>query len=115
MHYDLDRRLADDELADLEDAVLRHAGASAPVTRLRRDDERVEAMTCWPARAQSRYDADEVREAVDFLAWLLRGNFVLLGAREYEISQDGERSSRAPGSASWPTRSAPRTRGRPLS
>ena len=32
-------------------------------------------------------------EAVDFLAWLLRGNFVLLGAREYDFCQDG-RSAR---------------------
>ncbi len=31
------------------------------------------------------------REAVDFLAWLLRGNFVLLGAREYEISDGAYR------------------------
>ena len=42
-------------------------------------------------KASSRYDSDEVREAVDFLAWLLRGNFVLLGAREYEIKDDAYR------------------------
>ncbi len=50
--------------------------------------QRVESMIGLARKASARYDADEVREAVDFLAWLLRGNFVLLGAREYEI-KDG--------------------------
>ena len=51
------------------------------MTAARGDDDRGS-----PA-AGARYDSDEVREAVDFLAWLLRGNFVLLGAREYEITR----------------------------
>jgi len=50
--------------------------------------QRVESMIGLARKASTRYDSDEVREAVDFLAWLLRGNFVLLGAREYEI-RDG--------------------------
>ena len=53
--------------------------------------QRVEAMIGLARKASTRYDSDEVREAVDFLAWLLRGNFVLLGAREYEISDDAYR------------------------
>ena len=53
--------------------------------------QRVEAMIGLARKASSRYDSDEVREAVDFLAWLLRGNFVLLGAREYEIRDDAYR------------------------
>ena len=53
--------------------------------------QRVESMISLARRGSSRYDADEVREAVDFLAWLLRGNFVLLGAREYEIKDDAYR------------------------
>ena len=53
--------------------------------------QRVEAMIGLARKASARYDSDEVREAVDFLAWLLRGNFVLLGAREYEIKDDAYR------------------------
>src|SRR4029078_3957138 len=53
--------------------------------------QRVEAMIGLARKASSRYDSDDVREAVDFLAWLLRGNFVLLGAREYEIRDDAYR------------------------
>ena len=53
--------------------------------------QRVESMISLARRGSSRYDADEVREAVDFLAWLLRGNFVLLGAREYEIKDEAYR------------------------
>ena len=53
--------------------------------------QRVEAMISLARKAGARYDSDEVREAVDFLAWLLRGNFVLLGAREYEIRDDAYR------------------------
>ena len=53
--------------------------------------QRVEAMIGLARKASTRYDSDEVREAVDFLAWLLRGNFVLLGAREYEIKDDAYR------------------------
>ena len=53
--------------------------------------QRVESMIALARRASARYDSDEVREAVDFLAWLLRGNFVLLGAREYEIRDDAYR------------------------
>src|SRR3954447_266946 len=50
--------------------------------------QRVESMITLARNGSARYDSDEVREAVDFLAWLLRGNFVLLGAREYEL-KDG--------------------------
>ena len=34
----------------------------------------------------ARYPRDEVHEVADFLEWLLKGNFVLLGAREYDFS-----------------------------
>ena len=37
----------------------------------------------------ARYPRDEVHEVADFLEWLLRGNFVLLGAREYDFSEEG--------------------------
>jgi glutamate dehydrogenase len=89
MHFDLGRRVAEDELPRVEDDV-RSAilAVRATVTDFGPMTQRVESMIGVARRAASRYDPDEVREAVDFLAWLLRGNFVMLGAREYEI-RDG--------------------------
>ena len=88
-HFDLGRRLTGHELSELAAAIeevllaVRHTVTdTGPMTR------RVEAMIGLARRAGARYDAGEVREAVDFLAWLLRGNFVLMGAREYEV-KDG--------------------------
>jgi glutamate dehydrogenase len=90
MHFDLDRRLSDDELAELEGAV-REALASVRVVV--RDFpamlERVTAMTKLARAGASRYEPDEVEEVVDFLAWLQRGAFVFLGAREYDFSPQG--------------------------
>jgi glutamate dehydrogenase len=90
MHFDLDRRLSDDELAELEDAI------RATLTNVRavvRDFpamlERTVALTKLARAGASRYEPDEVEEVVDFLAWLQRGNFVFLGAREYDFSEEG--------------------------
>ncbi|HWK27375.1 MAG TPA: NAD-glutamate dehydrogenase [Solirubrobacter sp.] len=92
MHFDLARRLADDELAALE-ADVREVllAVRAAVTDFDAMTQRVESMISLARKGTARYDADEAREAVDFLAWLLRGNFVLLGAREYEIRDDAYR------------------------
>ena len=49
--------------------------------------ERVDDMITVARAGTSRYPRDEVHEVADFLEWLLRGNFVLLGAREYDISE----------------------------
>ena len=40
------------------------------------------------ARAAEGPDAEEVDETVAFLDWLLDGNFILLGFREYEIDDE---------------------------
>ncbi|MDA0167866.1 NAD-glutamate dehydrogenase [Solirubrobacter taibaiensis] len=89
MHYDLARKLTAHELqelaADIEAVLL---AVRSTVTDFGAMTQRVESMLSLARRAGTRYDSDEIREAVDFLAWLLRGNFVLLGAREYEI-KDG--------------------------
>jgi glutamate dehydrogenase len=83
MHFDLGRRLDDEELAEVERAVRAALLAvRASVTDFAAMTQRVEGMIGTARRAATRYDPDEVREAVDFLAWLLRGNFVLLGVRE---------------------------------
>ena len=89
MHYDLARKLTAHELQELAsdiEAVL--LAVRSTVTDFGAMTQRVESMLSLARRAGTRYDSDEIREAVDFLAWLLRGNFVLLGAREYEI-KDG--------------------------
>src|SRR3954449_3576296 len=92
MHFDLARRLDDAELADLESCVRDVLQAVRnTVTDFGAMTQRVEAMIGLARRGSARYDSDEVREAVDFLAWLLRGNFVLLGARYYELKDDSYR------------------------
>lgn len=87
MHFDLARRLTDRELEELtEDVQGVLAAVRSTVTDFGAMTQRVESMISLARRSASRYDSDDIREAVDFLAWLLRGNFVLLGAREYEIT-----------------------------
>ena len=87
MHFDLARRLDDDELAELEDAVrevlLAVRGVVADFQAM---TERVDDMITVARAGTARYPRDEVHEVADFLEWLLRGNFVLLGAREYDFS-----------------------------
>ena len=90
MHFDLDRRLDDEELAELETAILDVLGAvRAAVRDFPAMLERVAGMIKLARAGASRYAADEVEEVVDFLAWLQRGEFVFLGAREYDFTQDG--------------------------
>jgi glutamate dehydrogenase len=92
MHYDLARKLTDRELEELQADISQVLLAvRSTVTDFGAMTHRVETMIGLARKASSRYDSDEVREAVDFLAWLLRGNFVLLGAREYEIRDDAYR------------------------
>src|SRR3954447_628359 len=92
MHFDLARRLDDAELAELKSCVRDVLQAVRnTVTDFGAMTQRVEAMIGLARRGSARYDSDEVREAVDFLAWLLRGNFVLLGARDYELKDDSYR------------------------
>jgi glutamate dehydrogenase len=89
MHYDLARRLSDGELAELEQAITDVLSSVRDVVGdFGAMTARVESMIALARNGSSRYDSDEVREAVDFLAWLLRGNFVLLGAREYELKDE---------------------------
>jgi glutamate dehydrogenase len=86
MHFELDRRLGDAERADLEDRV---ATILHDVHLVVRDfepmQERVRHMMDVAHASTPRYSADEVAETVDFLAWLLPVNFVLLGYREYDV------------------------------
>jgi glutamate dehydrogenase len=90
MHFELDRRLSPEELADLEDGV---RSVLADVRRVVRDfpalRERVGHLVDVARQASARYDAEEVDEAVAFLEWLARDNFIFLGARDYELVDGG--------------------------
>jgi glutamate dehydrogenase len=87
MHFDLARRLDEDERARVETAVrevlltVRGVVADFPAMV-----ERVDDMVTVARGGTARYPRDEVHEVSDFLEWLLDGNFILLGAREYDFS-----------------------------
>src|SRR5262245_21884595 len=86
MHFELDRRLVPEELADLEDAV---RSVLADVRRVVRDfpklRERLDHMVSVAREGAARYDEEEVTRVVDFLEWLGDDNFIFLGARDYEL------------------------------
>src|SRR3954466_8860672 len=98
MHFELDRRLAPEDLADLEDAV---RAVLADVRRVVRDfpqlRERVGDMVDVARAGAARYEEDEVAEVVSFLEWLARDNFILLGARDYELVDGALRVVSGPG------------------
>ncbi len=90
MHFDVARRLNDEQLAEVEHAVRDTlAAVRKVVTDFQAMTERVDDMITVARAGTARYPRDEVHEVADFLEWLLRGNFVLLGAREYDISEEG--------------------------
>ncbi len=89
MHFDLARRLDDAELAEVEEAVRGVLRAvRAVVNDFKAMSERVDDMITVARAGTARYPRDEVHEVADFLEWLLKGNFVLLGAREYDITNE---------------------------
>jgi glutamate dehydrogenase len=87
MHFDLTTRLEGEALTKVADAV---RAAIEAVTKVVADfslmTERVDDMITVARAGTARYPRDEVHEVADFLEWLLKGNFVLLGAREYDFS-----------------------------
>ena len=87
MHFELDRRLAPEELADLEDAV---RSVLADVRRVVRDfpqlRERVEADRRGRARRAPRATTTtRWPRSSPSCEWLARDNFIFLGARDYEL------------------------------
>ncbi len=89
-HYELSRRLDADEAAELQ------AGLEQALQDVRRAVSDFEAMQgavyrmAKVARAGShRYSTEDIDEAVAFLEWLLDLNFVFLGYREYQITEEG--------------------------
>ena len=90
MHFDLARRLNEEQLEEVDRAVREALVAVRKVvTDFKALTERVDDMVTVARAGTARYPRDEVHEVADFLEWLLKGNFVLLGAREYEISEAG--------------------------
>ncbi len=87
-HFELDRELSEEEVADLADAI---EGALSDVLVAVRDfDAMRNAVTEMIDVAKSsiaQYGFEEIDETVDFLNWLLDDNFVFLGYKVYEIGE----------------------------
>jgi glutamate dehydrogenase len=86
MHFELDRPLAPQEIADLEDGV---RAVLAAVSRVVRDHaamrERAGDMAALVRAGSGHYPHEDVEETVALLEWLMQDNFIFLGAREYEL------------------------------
>ena len=101
MHFELDRRLAGDERADLQDRVQTILRDVHLVVRdFEPMQDRAHHMLDMARQAAVRYSPQEVGETVDFLNWLLELNFVFLGYRDYELvdTPDGRAIHVVPGS-----------------
>ena len=100
-HYELTRPLTEGEISRVEEAVFEVLVDTGRAVRdFRPMLEVVSRMTNLAQQASPRYSKQEVEEAVAFLRWLREGNFVFLGAREYEVtpSPDGPMVQAVPGS-----------------
>jgi len=87
MHFEIDRALGDgerDELRARVEEILRDV--RLVVRDFEPMQDRVRHMIELGRAAAVRYSPQEVGETIDFLEWLLQYNFVLLGYREYELS-----------------------------
>ena len=91
MHFEIERRLGEDERTDLEERVREILHDVRLVVRdFESMQEHVQHMIEVARASAARYSPQEVGEAVDFLAWLLPANFVFLGYREYEMLDTAE-------------------------
>jgi glutamate dehydrogenase len=101
MHFEVDRRLGDEELASLAEAIRTVLGdVRLAVRDFAEMRERVGRMIDLADAASARYPADEVAETIAFLRWLLEENFVFLGYREYDLvdADEGPALAVVPGS-----------------
>ena len=86
MHFEVDRRLGESELADLSDSARTVLGdVRLAVRDFRAMREAVRRMMLVAEAASPAYGREEIDETVGFLRWLLQDNFVFLGYREYEL------------------------------
>ncbi len=101
MHFELERRLAEQDRVDLEGRI---RAILHDVRLVVRDFEpmqaRVRHMGEIARQATVIYSPQEVGETVDFVEWLLQLNFVLLGYREYRMADgpEGRTIQAVPGS-----------------
>ena len=90
-HYELEETLSEEERDTLQAGVLR---ALIDVRRTVADFEPMQGaiyrMIKTARSGLSRYDKEDVDEAIAFLEWLLDENFVFLGYREYAIEGEGD-------------------------
>ena len=91
MHFEVDRRLGDDERADLEarvEEILRDVRFVVRDFEAMR--ERTRGMAEIARAGAVRYSPREVGDTIEFIEWLLADNFVLLGYREYDLVETPE-------------------------
>jgi glutamate dehydrogenase len=89
MHYELERRLNEQDRADLEGRIRTILHDVRLVVRdFEPMKQRVRHMGELARQATVVYTPQEVGETVDFIDWLLQLNFVFLGYREYRL-EDG--------------------------
>jgi glutamate dehydrogenase len=89
MHFELDARLGDEELAAVQ---ARLHEVLADVRRVVADfpamTQRIGRMIELARAAAGPHGFDEVNETIAFLRWLLDGTFTFLGYREYRVADD---------------------------
>ena len=83
MHFELDRRLAPEELAVLEDAVRKVlAAVRKVVSDFPAMGARLDHMVAQVRAGASSAEPGEAEEAIAFLEWLRDDHFILLGYRD---------------------------------
>ncbi len=91
MHFEVERRLSETALPELEADIARVLGDVRLCVRdFHAMADRVQRMIEFAEGATARYDKQEVAETVAFLHWLKADNFVFLGYREYEFAGEGD-------------------------
>jgi len=86
IHFEMDRRLGEAELAELAESVRTILGdVRLAVRDFRAMRQVVRRMMLVAEAASPAYEREEIDETVAFLRWLLQDNFVFLGYREYQI------------------------------
>ena len=96
MHFEVGRHLRADELAALDGRIRRVlTDVQAAVRDFKEMTDRVPELVEAARASGARYAPDEIEETELFLWWLLDGNFVFLGCRDYVL--EGGLLSVAPG------------------
>ena len=88
MHFELERRLTDEQLRGVEEALRRVlSDVRSTVKDFPAMADRARRMVQLAGAGAARYADEEVDETVAFLEWLLHDNFIFLGYREYRIRE----------------------------